>query len=111
MADQPQETGATGAAGNSISDVTIKDWTPSDLMRYVRDQLTQDPVSVGSGQSVDELTIVRKLTLSDEIQLNGTNQTTVGAAGGASAPPANPAGYIRILDNLGQVRVVPYYNP
>lgn len=92
-------------------DETIKDWTPAELIRYVRDQLVQDPVPVGSGQTVDEIYIGRKLTLNDEVEFGGTAQTTVGAAGTASALPANPVGYIRILDNQGQVRVVPFYNP
>lgn len=38
-------------------------------------------------------------------------QTTVGATGGASALPANPAGYIKIADAAGNVFVVPVYNP
>lgn len=90
---------------------TIKDWTPADLIRYVRDQLSQDPVPIGSGQTVDELVVARKFTVTDEVAFNGTAQTSVGGAGGAAALPATPVGYIRILDNQGQVRVIPYYNP
>lgn len=93
-----------------ISEDKIADWDPAQLMRYVRDQLTQDPVPMASNGTVDELIIARKFTVTDEIAFNGTPQTTVGGAGAASSPPA-PVGYIRILDNQGQVRVIPYYNP
>ena len=40
----------------------------------------------------------------------GSTQTTVGAAGGASAPPATPTGYIKIKDSGGAERVIPYYD-
>ena len=39
-----------------------------------------------------------------------TTQTTVGAAGGATALPATPTGYIEILVN-GVEKVLPYYDP
>lgn len=42
--------------------------------------------------------------------LNPLTQTTVGAAGGASALPATPTGYLRIALN-GVERVMPYYAP
>lgn len=96
---------------STIAEDKIGDWDPAQLMRYVRDQLTQDPVPMASNGTVDELIIARKFTVTDEIAFNGTPQTTVGAAGSASAPPAAPTGYLRILDNQGQVRVIPYYNP
>lgn len=38
-------------------------------------------------------------------------QTTVGAAGGASAPPATPTKYLKVQDNTGATLVVPAYNP
>jgi hypothetical protein len=36
-------------------------------------------------------------------------QTTVGAAGGASALPATPVGYMKVIVN-GSLRAIPYYN-
>lgn len=42
---------------------------------------------------------------------NALSQTTVGAAGAASALPANPVAYIKIADQSGNVFVVPAYNP
>lgn len=39
---------------------------------------------------------------------NGTTQTTVGAAGAASALPANPLGYIRATVGSTAI-VIPYY--
>jgi hypothetical protein len=42
---------------------------------------------------------------------NPTNfQTTVGAAGAASAPPATPAKWLKIVDNTGATFVVPCFN-
>lgn len=47
-------------------------------------------------------------TLSGEIGYSSTTSTTVGAAGGASALPATPSGYITV--NIGGTdRKVPYY--
>ena len=40
---------------------------------------------------------------------SGTTATTIGAAGGASALPATPLGYISISIN-GTIRKIPYYN-
>lgn len=41
-------------------------------------------------------------------EFNGTTQTTVGAAGGASALPATPTGYITVTIGTTDY-VVPYY--
>lgn len=38
-------------------------------------------------------------------------QTTVGAAGGASALPLTPAKYLKVQDDSGNVYVIPAYNP
>lgn len=44
-----------------------------------------------------------------ELSIGATTATTVGAAGGAAALPANPVGYINI--NVGGTAYkVPYYN-
>lgn len=40
--------------------------------------------------------------------INGSTQTTVGAAGAASAPPATPDGYLRMAIN-GTTKKIPYY--
>lgn len=39
----------------------------------------------------------------------GNTQTTVGAAGGASAPPATPTKWLRVLDDAGTTLVIPAY--
>lgn len=95
---------------SSIPQDTIGNWDPAQLMRYVRDQLTQDPVPMASNGTVDELIVARKFTVTDEIAFNGTAASTATAGSGAAVPVA-VAGYIRILDNQGQVRVIPYFNP
>jgi hypothetical protein len=86
----------------------IGSWTSSQLTRYVQ-QLLQDTDFLNAAKrTYDELAVVRKLTVDDEMQFMQT-QSNVGAAGGASALPATPAGYIRVLDPLGKLVVIPYY--
>lgn len=45
----------------------------------------------------------------NQVSLGGTTATTVGAAGGATAPPATPVGYM-IVNIAGTDRKIPYYN-
>ncbi len=48
----------------------------------------------------------------DGVTFNGTTQTTVGAAGGASALPATPLGYLVItvpISGIDTEVVVPYF--
>lgn len=52
--------------------------------------------------------ITRPIILGDLTLASPTTQTTVGAAGGASALPATPTGYLTINLGNGPV-VVPYY--
>lgn len=40
---------------------------------------------------------------------SGNEQTTVGAAGAASAPPATPQKYLQVVDSAGTAYVVPLY--
>lgn len=52
--------------------------------------------------------LMRPIVLGDLTLASPTTQTTVGAAGGASALPATPLGYVLI--NMGTVTVaMPYY--
>jgi hypothetical protein len=46
----------------------------------------------------------------DSLQVNALTQTTVGAAGGASAQPATPLGYLPIRLSDGTEVVIPYHN-
>lgn len=39
----------------------------------------------------------------------GIEQTTVGTAGGASAPPATPTKYLKVVDSAGTTLVIPAY--
>lgn len=86
----------------------IGEWTPTQLTRYVQ-QLLQDTDFLNAAKrTYDELTVTRKLTVQDEQQFL-QSQTNVGAAGSASALPATPTGYFRVLDPLGKLVVIPYY--
>ena len=85
----------------------IAEWTTNKLTRFIQ-QLFQEELRKAAA-SYEEMVVSRKLTVLDEIQLSQA-QGTVGAAGGASALPATPSGYMKILDGAGLVKVIPYYN-
>jgi hypothetical protein len=51
---------------------------------------------------------VAKSAAAGEVSYGGSTQTTVGAAGAASALPANPTGYV-IINVAGTDRVFPFY--
>lgn len=90
-------------------DETIGKWTVSQLVRFLQEQLRQNPPTSAPNLTSSQFTCYDLLTVRDQIQFNNV-QFTVGAAGGASALPATPKGYIRILDYTGQQYVIPYYN-
>lgn len=52
--------------------------------------------------------ITRPIIIGDLTLASPTTQTTVGAAGGATALPATPTGYITVNLGNGPV-VIPYY--
>lgn len=89
-------------------DETIGKWTVSELVRFLQEQLRQNPPPSAPDFSSARLTCFELLDIRDQVQFNQV-QFTVGAAGGASALPATPSGYIRILDYTGQPFVIPYY--
>jgi hypothetical protein len=91
-----------------MADQTIGDWTVDQLVRFLQNILDESPPSRIPTLVCDEAIVQLKLTLGDQIQFSQV-QTTVGSAGSASALPANPSGYLRILDHTGQPFVVPYY--
>jgi len=88
---------------------TIGEWTVDRLIRFLEQQRDENPPNQIPTLVCDDLTVAGKLTLIDQIVFSQF-QTTVGAAGGASALPATPSGYIRILDYTGQSKVIPFYN-
>jgi hypothetical protein len=50
------------------------------------------------------------MTVYDFLQFQAANaQTTVGAAGGASALPATPTKYLKVKDSAGTTLVIPAY--
>lgn len=91
-----------------MEEETIGDWTVERLVRFLQNALEETPPSRIPNLVCDELTVNSKLSNVDQIQF-GQAQATVGAAGSASALPANPTGYIRILDFSGAPFVIPYY--
>lgn len=91
-----------------MAEETIGDWTVEKLVRFLQQALEESPPSRIPTVVCDTLTVNGTANIIDQIQFNQF-QTTVGAAGSASALPANPTGYIRILDYSGQPFVIPYY--
>jgi hypothetical protein len=91
-----------------MADETIGTWTVQELTRFLQSVIEDNPPPRIPQLSCDDITINVKMTVIDQLQLT-QNQVTVGSAGTASALPANPEGYFRILDFTGQSRVVPYY--
>lgn len=87
---------------------TIGEWSPGQLVRFVQDMLRQNPPEFAPNLTAETLRVTEKLTCADQIQMTQF-QTTVGAAGGASALPATPKGYFRYLDYTGAPVLVPYY--
>jgi hypothetical protein len=89
--------GAQAAGSTSAADV---------ILRAVNDRSAGKVVSIQDNNGSAELayyTFDGKLGV-----IAGNSQSTVGAAGGASALPATPAGYMKI-DVAGTARIIPYY--
>lgn len=87
----------------------IGDWTTTTLVKFIQDILKNNPPTFSPNQTIEQLNCHDKLTITDQVQFL-RSKTTVGAAGGASALPGNPAGYIIILDPSGNEKQIPYYN-
>lgn len=88
---------------------TIGGWTQGQLVKFFQNMLKLHPPESAVNLTVDDVVVTKTLTCVDQLQFS-RSQTTVGSAGGATALPATPTGYIPILDYTGTVRVIPYYN-
>jgi hypothetical protein len=86
----------------------IGDWTTEQLVHFIENTLRDSPPSKIPNLISENLTVPTKLIVSDQVQF-GKSQTTVGAAGTASALPATPSGYFRFIDYTGTMRAVPFY--
>lgn len=95
---------STTAFGND----TIADWTEGQLFRYIENLLRSNETVGDLSRGANTFVVSRKLTISDELVLKQT-QTTVGTAGGASAPPATPDLWAKVTGPDGTVRLVPLY--
>lgn len=94
----------TTAFGND----TIGDWTSAELLRHIQQIIRDDETVSSLSRGANTFTVSRKLSISDELVLQQT-QTTVGAAGGASAPPATPDLWAKVTGPDGIVRLIPLY--
>lgn len=88
---------------------TIGNWTTTLLTKFIQDALRNNPPQFTVNQTIEKLVVTDQITVKDQIQFMRA-KTTVGAAGGASALPATPKGYIEVLDPSGNVMLIPYFN-
>lgn len=73
------------------------------------EQLASEQKQGSGSDSVNSPILKRPIILGDLTLASPTTQTTVGAAGGASAQPATPLGYL--LVQIGNATVaIPYHN-
>lgn len=89
-------------------DNTIGTWTTGQLIRFIEDMFRTNPPGLGPSAQADEITVVEDLNLHGNLNFT-LEQTTVGAAGSATALPANPYKYLRVKDSAGTVVVIPVY--
>lgn len=87
---------------------TIGDWTVAQLVQFLNTQRDDNPPIKSSQVTCDEFIAVNKAQFYDRPQFY-QYQYTVGAAGTATALPANPLGYFKVLDRNGTSVVIPYY--
>lgn len=91
-----------------MAEETIGEWPVDRLVRFIQQIFEESPPSRLPSVSCDDLIVNLKAVFNDQLQFMQF-QTTVGSAGTASALPANPSGYMRVLDYTGQPFVIPYY--
>ena len=121
------QDGTAGTFGqvirNSVNDLTIASGSTQALIFTGANAAFQGNLSVAGSSTLDGVTItdnsVKTNASNADLQLgtNGTGvidiltatQSTVGSAGGASALPGQPTGYIKIKIG-GTLRVIPFYD-
>ena len=50
-----------------MPDSSIANWSVSTLTKFVKDVFTQDPVRFAAAMSVEDLTVINKLTVKDQV--------------------------------------------
>ena len=97
----------------SGSTKNLTQWTDASSDIKLRVTSAGDLLSVGGSilirNSADSGTFFSLTTGGPRWNDAGLSQTTVGAAGGASAPPATPTRYFRVQDSTGTTLVIPAY--
>lgn len=91
------------------ADQTIADWTTTDLIKFIQAVLRDDETVRSTQTQSDNYTVNTRLTVANEIAFSQPSATTVGAAGGASALPATPKGYVKFVGPDGTVYQFPFY--
>lgn len=91
--------------------VKIEPWTNAVIPLIVRGKATQSTNLQEWQDSASAVQFAISAAGIPQWALAANAQTTVGAAGGASALPATPVKYLKVKDSAGATFVVPAYNP
>ena len=91
------------------NDDTIGTWTTTDLIRFLQAILRDDETIRNLSLGSDSFKVRDRLTLDNELMFGQAGTTSVGAAGAASAPPASPELYIKVIGPDNTVRLIPLY--
>lgn len=91
------------------ADQTISDWTTTDLIKFIQAVLRDDETIRSISTQSDDYKVNNRLTVVNELAFSQPTATTVGAAGGASALPATPSGYIKVVGPDQSVIQIPFY--
>jgi hypothetical protein len=102
------ETSYIGCNGSSSANITGAVTNALSIVGYAGLQFSADNGTTLHGKCISGAWTLGAASTTPTHQLNTANASTVGAAGGASALPATPTGYITININ-GTDRKIPYY--
>lgn len=91
------------------ADQTIAEWTTTDLIKFIQAVLRDDETIRNISSQSDDFKVNNRLTVVNELAFSQPTATTVGAAGGASALPATPKGYLKFVGPDGTVYQIPFY--
>ena len=97
---------------NFINDVDIGS-TSADTLTVAATAFFNNDVDLGSGSGDQinangEINVLGTIDIQTQFKWNHTTSSTVGAAGGASAIPASPDGYL-VINVAGTNKKVPYF--
>lgn len=91
------------------ADQTIAEWTTTDLIKFIQAVMRDDETVRALSAGTDDFKVSNRLTVNNELAFSQPGTTTVGTAGAASAPPASPELYIKVVGPDGTIHQIPLY--